>query len=81
MTVDAFTRHCLESPEDYQHCMTTEAPESGRLIYHEDDPYCFSVLSFAGKTHHLHRLMTRLNNCPTRHRLKTKPAHCETTLG
>jgi hypothetical protein len=72
MTVDAFTRFMLASPEDYKHSMTTEAPESGRLNYHSGDRYRFSVLGYAGKTHHFQPLISRLLNLPDSAPIKDK---------
>lgn len=64
MTVDAFCRFMLNSPEDYKNSLTTEAPESGRLNYQMDDEYRFSVMSYAGKKHHFQPLINRLLGLP-----------------
>ncbi|OYX03994.1 MAG: hypothetical protein B7Z05_08950, partial [Thiotrichales bacterium 32-46-8] len=64
MTVDAFCRFMLNSPEDYKNSLTTEAPESGRLNYQMGDEYRFSVMSYAGKKHHFQPLINRLLGLP-----------------
>lgn len=64
MSVDAFNRFMLGSPADYKNCITSEAPESGRLNYTLGDKYRYSILSYGGKKHHLQLLISRLLGLP-----------------
>lgn len=64
MTVDAFNRFMLGSPADYKTCLTSEAPESGRLHYTLGDQYRYSMISYGGKKHHLQPLISRLLGLP-----------------
>jgi hypothetical protein len=72
MSVDAFTRFMLNSPEDYKHSLTTEAPESGRLQYNAGDTYRFSIMGYAGKKHHFQSLISRLLALPDAAPIKDK---------
>ena len=64
MSVDAFNRFMLNSPTDYKNCITSEAPESGRLHYTIGDKYRYSITSYGGKKHHLQPLISRLLGLP-----------------
>lgn len=72
MTVDAFCRSMLGSPEKYKQNLTSEAPESGRLHYTLGDYYRFSLLSFGGHKNHFQPFISRLLALPDSAPVKDK---------
>jgi group II intron reverse transcriptase/maturase/CRISPR-associated endonuclease Cas1 len=64
MTIDAFNRNVLQSPENFKEGYTTEAPESGRLHYTHADKYHYQIISLGQPIAPFDRLIQTLKGLP-----------------